>query len=124
MASPELQALLFRKIKADALNPHVRAQYNQQYIELLIQIAVKAEIEALPYWDMDVCLAILTQFLKKLAFYYQLNEEWKSYISWLFDQYVNQIDMAFESKDIRLLQNLFWEMATRIEPNQENALRR
>ncbi|MDJ0305375.1 hypothetical protein [Dehalobacter sp.] len=124
MVSPELQVLLLRKVKADALSPEVRAQYNHQYIDLLIQIASKAEQEALPYWDNDICLTLLVQFLKRLAFYYELNEEWKNYIKWLFNQYVKQIDGAFDCEDIYTLQKLFWEMAIRIKPTQENTMRR
>lgn len=95
---PQIQYLLARKQKADSLPSEVRLQYAEEYAKIVFELAMYAMDHPMPYWDEIVNDAVLQFVLRIFAEKYEPQEN-RPFVSWVFDQAVNEIDASYHTRD-------------------------
>lgn len=94
----QIQHLLARKQKADSLPVEVRIQYAEEYANIVFELAMYAMVHPMPYWDEIVNDAVLQFVLRIFAEKYEPQEN-RPFVSWVFDQAVNEIDASYHTGD-------------------------
>ncbi len=94
--NPEIQQLLTRKAKADALPPETKLQFAEHYKLLVSQIVEYGLNHPLPTWDYDINSEILSITLREIA---KIYENKKPYVEWMCKSMVPEIDVSFREKD-------------------------
>lgn len=95
---PQIQYLLARKQKADSLPAEVRTQFAEEYANIVFELAMYAMAHPMPYWDEIVNDAVLQMVLRAFAEKYEPQEN-RPFVSWMFDQAVNEIDVSYHTRD-------------------------
>jgi len=96
MISPEIQILLARKAKADALPPEIRQKYIDEYQDIVLLLAKHAVVHSLPAWDEDVNSMILRVLLWEMGKKY---DHKKPYIEWMCQSLIPEVDASFQARD-------------------------
>ena len=96
MAPLEIQALLTRKSKADALTPEIRSKYAESYRDIVFELAKYAVDHLLPNWDEEVNSVILDTFFRLMG---QKYDHKKPYIEWMCQSLIPEVDESFRVQD-------------------------
>lgn len=106
----EIQALLARKAKADALSAETKLKYAEAYNQIVTEIvrhyldylmqdrlhfAGIPDLDPLP-WDYEINSEILSITLTDMA---QKYENKKAYVEWMCKSLIPEIDVSFREKD-------------------------
>lgn len=94
--NPQIQALLTRKAKADALIPEIRSKYAESYQDIVFELAKHAVVNGLPAWDEQVNSVIVSSLFRIMGIKY---EHKKPYIEWMCQSCILEVDESFRVQD-------------------------
>jgi uncharacterized UPF0160 family protein len=94
----EIQALLTRKAKADALAPEIRKKYAEKYDQVVAELARYGLDHQLPNWDEEVNSLVLSITLWDMGQKYVTK---KPYIEWMCAAMIPEVDESFQARDQR-----------------------
>lgn len=96
MMNPEIQALLTRKAKADALSPEIRSKYAEEYQNIVADLAQHSLDHPLPTWDEEINSGVLSITLWDMG---QKYAHKKPYIEWMCQGLIPEVDESFRVQD-------------------------
>lgn len=94
--NPQIQALLTRKAKADALSPEIRQKYAEDYQNIVFELAKHAVSYSLPTWDEQVNSVIVRSIFRIMG---QKYDHKKPYIEWMCQSLIPEVDESFRVQD-------------------------
>jgi len=96
MIPPEIQTLITRKQKADALAPEIRQKYAEKYNQVVAELAHYGLDHSLPHWDEEVNSLIL------LITFWDMGQKYLSkgpYVEWMCAAMIPEVDESFQARD-------------------------
>jgi len=96
MIPPEIQTLLTRKAKADALPPEIRQKYAENYNRVVADLAHYGLDHQLPHWDEEVNSLVLSITLWDMG---QKYPNKKPYVEWMCAAMIPEVDESFRARD-------------------------
>lgn len=92
----QIQTLLTRKAKADALPPEIRKKYAEDYNRIVSEIVQYGLTRELQAWDDQINSEILSLTLRDMASKY---EHKKPYVEWMCQGLIPEVDESFKERD-------------------------